>query len=163
MMLATWLPTFVALIGAGMPADAVIDSVKLETRRWHHKSQSEAPEKPVDSKRIYLSHPLGMPGYAKGPKTLTIFGPVRAARGTPPTATFSKMASEKAKKTSSVSTTRSSCGRTGPFEARIGADYGKGGTLLVDDVPMDFTTTDMWWDNNWTLRKHNGARSQRWP
>ena len=161
MMLAAWLLTFVALMGAGMSADVVIHSVTFETRRWQHKSDGgldEAPKKPVDSKTIYLSLPLGMPGYAQGPKTLTIFGTTTNTGGSEHVnnrEVFKNGARAGAEDFLAFHhQVKFRVNKAGTFEARIGADYGKGGTLLLDDVPVDFVTTDMWWSESWTSSKN---------
>ena len=105
------------------------------------------PANTADAVSTYFSLPLGVPGYAPAPKTLTIFDNVSnqitfgGTCGTP------------------------ICGPTGigyhhhfAFNAplsgllaiRIGADFGGGGTLLIDGNLVEFRSNDMWWDGSYS-------------
>lgn len=40
--------------------------------------------------------------------------------------------------------------QVGPWQFRVGPDFGGGGTLLVDGQALDSKWYDLWWQNNWS-------------
>ncbi len=133
----------VALVGfAGLPAslsaapDIAVTSITLETRQWN----GHVPTDSNDAVNTYFSLPLGSPGYASGPQTLTTFANVsnQIVFG----GTFSNIAYHHHFAFTAP--------QAGALTIRMGADFGGGGTLLIDGNLVEFRNNDMWWNGVWT-------------
>lgn len=117
-----------------VPPPLDVTSITFETRRW----LGPVPASGAQSESIYFSLPVGTPGYAPGPKTLTVFAGVSNQ--------------------SMFSGSNSNIGYhhhfafnapiTGSLTVRMGADFGGGGTLIIDGQVVDFRNYDIWWNGN---------------
>ena len=117
------------------PPDITVTSITIETRQWN----GHVPSNSQDAVNTYFSLPLGNPGYAPGPKTLTIFDHVGnfLTFGGP----FQNIGYHHHFSFNAP--------LDGPIAVRIGADFGGGGTLIIDGVEVQFRNTDMWWAGNY--------------
>ena len=113
-----------------------VTSITLETRRWN----GVRPANSAQAISIYNALPLGLPGYAPGPKTVTQFANISNQ------ATFGGSNSNIGYHHHFAFTAE----QAGTLTVRMGGDFGGGGTLIVDGVPIDFKGYDIWWNGAFT-------------
>jgi hypothetical protein len=116
--------------------DLNVTSITMETRRWN----GHVPASSADAVATYDALPLGLLGYATGPKTLTLFDNVSNEL------TFNGVVSN----IGYHHRFAFNAPIAGSLSVRIGADFGAGGTLIIDGVPVQFRNTDMWWGGSYS-------------
>jgi hypothetical protein len=113
-----------------------VTSITLETRQWN----GHVPTSSADAVDTYFSLPLGQPGYAPGPRTLTVFDNVSNGGlfgGTTGNIGYHHHFAFHAPV-------------DGTLSIRLGADFGGGGTLLVDGQVVEFRNNNMWWAGSYS-------------
>jgi alpha-tubulin suppressor-like RCC1 family protein len=116
--------------------DLNVTSITMETRRW----SSPIPASSAQAIAIYNSLPLGVSGYAPGPKTLTLFDNVSnqiTFGGTAQNIGYHHHFAFNAPV-------------AGTLSVRLGADFGGGGTLIIDGTVIQFRNTQMWWAGSYS-------------
>jgi hypothetical protein len=115
--------------------DLDVTSITLETRHWN----GHVPADSSDAINTYFSLPMGVPGYAPAPKTLTIFD------GVSNHATFNGVTTDIGYHHHFAF----NAPLDGTLTIRMGADFGGGGTLVIDGQVVQFRNTDMWWNGSY--------------
>ena len=115
--------------------DLNVTSITLETRLWN----GHVPTSTADAISTYNALPLGVAGYAPGAKTLPIFDNVsnQLTFG----GSFSNIGYHHH--------VAFFAPIAGSLAIRVGADFGGGGTLIVDGAQVQFRNTSMWWGGNY--------------
>jgi hypothetical protein len=116
--------------------DLDVTSITLETRRWN----GHVPADSSDAINTYFSLPMGVAGYAPAPKTLTIFD------GVSNHATFNGVTTDIGYHHHFAF----NAPLDGTLTIRMGADFGGGGTLVIDGQVVQFRNTDMWWNGSYS-------------
>jgi hypothetical protein len=121
--------------------DLDVTSITLETRQWIPAAVPVVPflTDSAHAIRTFNSLPTGVPGYSPAPRTLTVFsnvsnlltfGGVQANIGYHHHFEFNAP-------------------MDGTLAIRIGADFGGGGTLVIDGQVVEFAAHDMWWNGSY--------------